>query len=256
MSIISSISSRIIIAAALTLLIPLPTYAQSATSHTKPPKPDLHAGGANPSSIPNDATTEVTLPGFHLAGARVETGPQCSIVSPPIVTDNEIKMNIKGTRKVDDEEDKCDLVVHTAGGKASTWIVIELTEAQQQAQSAREKSEEQAKAEAFIAKAGKSWRLKFAGGVAETYTSTGENQDAMPHSERVEASLFGSQSPMTTPCSSSNPIACEAASSSAMKSKTENRRANAPPRDRGQRPWSANCCAQTHLPPIHDPGAA
>lgn len=180
MSIISSISSRIIIAAALTLLIPLPTYAQSATSHTKPPKPDLHAGGANPSSIPNDATTEVTLPGFHLAGARVETGPQCSIVSPPIVTDNEIKMNIKGTRKVDDEEDKCDLVVHTAGGKASTWIVIELTEAQQQAQSAREKSEEQAKAEAFIAKAGKSWRLKFAGGVAETYTSTGENQDAMP----------------------------------------------------------------------------
>jgi hypothetical protein len=153
----------------LVLSAPLLTLAQATGSHSKLAKPDLHAGGANPSAISNDASTEVTLPGFHLA-----------VVSPPVVSDNEIKMNIKGTRKVDDDEDKCDLIVHTAGGTASTWIVVEFTEAQQEVRSAREKSQNQAKGEAFIARSGKSWRLKFAGGATETYTSTGTNEDAMP----------------------------------------------------------------------------
>jgi hypothetical protein len=173
-------SAFVAVAAMLVLTCPAIVSAQAVAPHPKLLKPDLHAGGVNPSSIPNDATTDVTLPGFHLAGAHIATGAQCSLAAPPIVSDNEIKMKLKGTRKVEDNEDKCDLIVHTAGGTASTWIVVELTEDQQQVQTAREKSEEQSKAEAFIAKSGKSWHLKFAGGASETYTATGENQDAMP----------------------------------------------------------------------------
>jgi hypothetical protein len=37
-----------------------------------------------------------------------------------------------------------------------------------------------AKAQAFIAKAGKAWHLMFASGATETYSSAGANDDAMP----------------------------------------------------------------------------
>ena len=95
----------------------------------KPPKPDLHAGGAAPSSIPNDATTLVTLPGFHFTGAQIETGNICAVVSYQVVSDNKIEMRIKGQRPVTEKESQCTITVRTAGGAASTWIVVELTEA-------------------------------------------------------------------------------------------------------------------------------
>lgn len=151
-----------------------------AGSSAKGPKPDLHEGPASPSEIPNDVVTVVTLPGMHLTGAQIVTGSICKVVSYQVVSDNEIKMNIKGTRTVDDKEDQCTLEVHTPAGSASTWIVVDLTDAQQQEVNAREKAEDGAKAAAFITKAGKQWRLTFASSATETYSSAGTDADGMP----------------------------------------------------------------------------
>jgi len=164
----------------LMLLGPWAAFGQAGGSPAKAPKPDLHAGGAKPSSIPNHAVTVVTLPGFHLTGARIITGNTCKVVSYQVVSDSEIKMNIEGTRSVDDKDDTCTLEVRTPAGSASTWIVVELTDAEQQQVKAREQAEGAAKAQAFIAKAGKAWHLTFAGGATETYSSAGADADDMP----------------------------------------------------------------------------
>lgn len=164
--------------AMLALLNPCLAPGQAGSS-AKGPKPDLHAGGANPSSIPNHAVTVVTLPGFHLTGARIVTGKICKVVSYEVVSDSEIKMNIEGTRTVDDEDDTCTLEVRTPAGSASTWIVVELTDAEQQQVKVREQAAGQAKAQAFIARAGKTWHLTFANGATETYSSTGADADNM-----------------------------------------------------------------------------
>ena len=82
--------------AILTLLNLCLGSTQAMGLSAKVPKPDLHAGGFDPSEIMNDAITDVTLPGFHFTGAHVDTGHLCTIVSYQVVSDNEIKMKIKG----------------------------------------------------------------------------------------------------------------------------------------------------------------
>jgi hypothetical protein len=146
----------------------------------RPAKPDLHAGGAQPSSIPNDATTEVTLPGSHLTGARIETNSICKLDSYQVLSDTEIKMKIKAMRKAGDKEGQCILTVRTAGGSSSTWVEVEWTDAQQATENAARENEDKQKADAFLNRAGKTWRLRFAGGSAETYTSAGPDADGMP----------------------------------------------------------------------------
>ncbi len=167
-------------AAMFILLTPCAGLSQTSGSSAKAPKPDLHEGGASPSSIPNDAVTVVTLPGLHLTGAQIMTGKICKIVTYNVVSDSEIRMNIRGTRTVDDKDDTCTLQVRTPAGSASTWITVELTDAEQQQVNEREQAEGLAKAQAFIAKAGKQWHLTFAGGATETYSSAGVNADSMP----------------------------------------------------------------------------
>ena len=44
-------------------------------------KPDLHAGAAQPSLIPNHKTTRVVLPGYHLAGATLTVDGACTLVT-------------------------------------------------------------------------------------------------------------------------------------------------------------------------------
>jgi len=173
---------RVAVCAALMIvfLLPCAGIAQAAEKSAKPPAPDLHAGGVQPSSIPNDATTEVTLPGFHLTGAHMTSGEQCSVVSTTVVSDNEIKMKIKGIRKTEDKDSQCTLTVHTPGGTASTWIVIELTDAEQQEQDAQTRATEMKAAQAFMQRSGKAWHLVFANGATESYTSTGSNDDGAP----------------------------------------------------------------------------
>ena len=163
----------------LMLLILSLAFVRGNGSSAKEPSPNLHRGGINPSTIPNDAVTLVTLPGYHLAGAHLKTDPICEVVSYQS-TDDEIKIKMKGTRTVDDKDDLCTIEVRTPGGMASTWIVVELTDAQQEEQRSRQYAEDKAKAEAFTNRAGKTWRLSFANGSSDTYTSTGANPDSVP----------------------------------------------------------------------------
>ncbi len=174
--------NRCVVAAAamFILLSPCAGLAQTSGSSAKASKPDLHEGGASPSSIPNDAVTVVTLPGLHLTGAQIMTGKICKIVTYNVVSDSEIRMNIRGTRTVDDKDDTCTLQVRTPQGSASTWITVELTDAEQQQFKAREEAEGSNKAQALLAKAGKTWRLTFSSGAAETYSSAGADTDSMP----------------------------------------------------------------------------
>jgi hypothetical protein len=146
----------------------------------KPPKPDLRAGGPTPSAIPNGATTDVVLPGFHLAGAHVEAGPICKLESYDVTSDKEIRMKIKGTRTVDNKDDACFLTVRTAGGTARLWIVVNFTDEEQSELEARQKANDEKNAMAFLNRSGKAWRLTFAGGARATYTATGANEDGIP----------------------------------------------------------------------------
>ena len=142
-------------------------------------KPDLHAGGVQPSEIPNHETTDVTLPGLNLTGARVTSEDACRIVSQE-ATDREIRMKIEGTRKVEDTDGRCSLFVTTPKGKASTWIMVDLTDEEAEQQNTQQRAAEQAKGAEFVARSGKSWKLTFAGGGTATYTVSGEVDDGMP----------------------------------------------------------------------------
>ena len=168
------------IAAGLIHSLCSPVVAQSGAQRTKAPKPDLRAGGPSPSEIANDVETEVTLPGFHLTGAHVVTEPLCQLVSYQVVSDNEIRMKLKGTRSVDDKESQCGISVRTSGGSDSTWVVVDLTPDQEQERATHQRQQDQSKAAAFVDRSGKSWLLKFAGGATLTYTASSESADGMP----------------------------------------------------------------------------
>ena len=168
---------------------------------SKPPKPDLHAGGPQPSLIPNDEVTEVVLPGLHLTGAKLDGDRNCKVVSYEVSSDKEIRMKIKGTRAVDESEEACYIKVSTAGGSATFWIVVELTEAQQAIADAHKRAAEAANASAFQSRSGKTWKLHFAGGASETYTLTGNNPDGMPtfqSNSGAEAQIAVSKDNMVT----------------------------------------------------------
>ena len=97
----------------LTLAICLLALAShSARSQPAKPAPDLHAGGPSPSLIPNHETTEVTLPGLHLAGTTLTVDGACTLQSFQVVSDTAIKMKLHGNRVISDKEDGCFLHVH------------------------------------------------------------------------------------------------------------------------------------------------
>ena len=162
------------------LLSFLPALSSAQGLPAKPPKPDLHAGGPSPSEIPNGETTQVILPGYHLAGAHVDARPICAIESYQVTSDNEIRMKIKASRPLDDKDGACYLTIRTPGGSAQAWIVVDFTASEQADFDARQRTEERQKAGAFVNRSGKSWQITFAGGQHETYTATGVDPDGMP----------------------------------------------------------------------------
>ena len=170
-----------VVSCALFTLVSLSAAAQSASQHVKAPKPDLRAGGFSPSEIPNGEVTDVKLPGFHLTGARVETENNiCQVVSYEVVSDNEIHLKLKGTRPVDGDDTSCTIRVSTAAGSASSWLVVDLTDAEEDQRKAHAKAAEQSNAAAFFDRTGRSWHITYAGGTAVTYTSVGPDEGGMP----------------------------------------------------------------------------
>jgi hypothetical protein len=158
------------IATALALLCG--TAAAQSTSSSKALKPDLHAGGFNPSEIVNHEATDVVLPGLHFTGAHVETQQKlCQVMSYVVVSDREIHMKLKGNRAVDDDEWQCTVTIRNAAGSASSWIAVKWTESEEKEHDAHEQDKDKAKAQAFVHRTGKSWRISFAGGPAVTYNN-------------------------------------------------------------------------------------
>lgn len=131
-------------------------------------KPDLHAGGANPSHLENHKTTKVVLPGYHLAGATLTVDGACSLVDYT-ASENQIAMNLAANRAVSDHDGTCNLHVKTAAGSASTWVVVGLTDEEQAQQDSAQRSVDRAKAAQFMARSGSEWTLHFAEGGKATY---------------------------------------------------------------------------------------
>ncbi len=142
-------------------------------------KPDLHAGGARPSSIPNHETSKVTLPGYHLAHATFTVGGACTLVSYT-ATENQIVFTVTGARSISDHDGYCDLNVKNSAGQASTWIIVSLTESEVAQQQADARAIERQRFSEFVSRSGSKWILHFNNGATETYTSKSSNDDGVP----------------------------------------------------------------------------
>lgn len=131
-------------------------------------KPDLHAGGAQPSLLENHKTTKVVLPGYHMAGATLTVDGACSLVSYE-ASENQIVMQVTAERALTDRDGYCNLHVKNAAGTASTWVEVGLTEDEQAQVNATDKSADRQRAAEFMARSGSEWTLHFAEGGKTTY---------------------------------------------------------------------------------------
>jgi len=161
----------------LLLTLSISGAAQSSAAR-RAAKPDLHAGGFKPSSIMNREVTDVTLPGFHFTGARVETEPMCPVVSYEVVSDNEIRMKLRGNRDVDEASGQCGVTIRTAAGSASSWLYVELTDAEKKEQQSHQNAKDLGKYQQFLARTGKSWRVTYSNGTTETYAAMPSDPNA------------------------------------------------------------------------------
>jgi hypothetical protein len=163
------------IAACLFALASLPVLSQ-------PPKPapDLHAGGPSPSLIPNHEITEVTLPGLHLTGTTLTVDGACSLQSFQVISDTAIKMKLRGNRTITDKDDGCFLHVHQGTKQASTYVVVDLTEAEQQQQNSQQVAAAKTKADAYMAGLGTQWTLHYADGATEVLTAQPADPGQLP----------------------------------------------------------------------------
>ena len=131
-------------------------------------KPDLHAGGAQPSLIENHKTTKVVLPGYHMAGATLTVDGACSLVSYT-AAENQIVMELAADRPVTDQDGYCNLHVKNAVGSASTWVEVGLTEQEQADRSSTDKSAQREQEAQVMARSGSEWTLHYADGGKATY---------------------------------------------------------------------------------------
>ena len=154
--------------------------AASSAAQTNSLKPDLHAGGPTPSLIPNHEPTLVTLPGLHLSGTIVTVTGVCTLKSFKVVSDTQLTMTLEGHRQISDKEDGCFIKVSRGALSASTYVIVDLTEAEQTEQSAREGAAARAQGAAYIANLGKGWVLHYADGSSETFTVQPADSDQIP----------------------------------------------------------------------------
>jgi hypothetical protein len=131
-------------------------------------KPDLHAGGAQPSLLENHKTMKVVLPGYHLAGATLTVDGACSLVSYD-ASENQIVMELSTSRAMTDRDGYCNLHVKNAAGSSSTWVEVGLTEEEQAQVNSTDRSVEREKAAEVMARSGNEWTLHFAEGRTMTY---------------------------------------------------------------------------------------
>jgi hypothetical protein len=154
--------------------------ASSAAIAQEPPAPDLHAGGASPSAIPNHDTTDVLLPGLHLNGTTVTVSGVCTLQSFQILSDDAIRMKITGNRTLDDKDTNCNLQVHQGAKQAEASVTVNLTDAEQHELDARQAAAAKVKNEQYAATLGTRWTLHFADGKSETLTAQPAEPGQLP----------------------------------------------------------------------------
>jgi hypothetical protein len=99
------------------------------------------------------------------------TGDVCSLKSYKVVSDSQIQMTIEAHRALDAKEDGCFLHVHKGSFEDSTYVVVDLTEAEWNEKHSKERSDDKAKGEAYMAGLGKQWVVHYTDGSSETYTA-------------------------------------------------------------------------------------
>lgn len=141
-------------------------------------KPDLRAGGPSPSSIPNHQTTKVVLPGYYLTGAQFTVDGSCSLVSYT-ASDRQIVMMVAGNRPITDSDGYCNLHVKTAAGHADAWIIVNLTDDEQELSRKNARAADREHMQAFLARSGSRWNLHFQDGSSVTYTSKPDSEPGL-----------------------------------------------------------------------------
>ncbi|MBS1800383.1 MAG: hypothetical protein JSS95_11195 [Acidobacteria bacterium] len=141
-------------------------------------KPDLRAGGPNPSSIPNHQTAKVVLPGYYLAGAQFTVDGSCTLVSYT-ASDRQIVMMLTGNRPIADGEGYCNLHVKTAAGHADAWMIVDFTGREQELIKKNARAAEREHTRAFLARSGSRWTLHFQDGSTDTYTSKPDSEPGL-----------------------------------------------------------------------------
>lgn len=162
--------TRLLVLAAVAVSAAVPGFAQ---------KPDLQAGGANPSDIPNHMTTKVTLPGFNLADAKLTVDGACTLA---FYTDsaNQIVMMINAERAVTDRDGFCNIHVKNGYGSADAWIGVSLTSEEKAQIDAADREADRQKHESFVTRSGTQWVLRFQSGSTVTYTMKPSADPGLP----------------------------------------------------------------------------
>jgi hypothetical protein len=168
----------------LALLLVLPLAAGQATAqssaHPRALKPELHSGPPEPSAISNHEVTAVTLPGLHLSGTTLTVKGACKLISYTVASDTEIDMKLQGDLTIDDKEASCDLTIHQGALQAGTYVIVNLTDAEQEQKSGKEGDAARVKGEAYMASLGNSWTLRYADGTSEFFTAQPADPGALP----------------------------------------------------------------------------
>ena len=132
------------------------------------PPPDLHAGGASPSLIPNHEVTEVKLPGYNLAGITLTVSGVCTLESYEVIG-NAIHMKLKGNRTITDPDGYCNLNLARGKQHAATWLIVGLTDEEQAQQDSNQRDANRAKAATYISGLGSQWTLHYSDGSSEVF---------------------------------------------------------------------------------------
>ncbi len=164
----------------ISVLCVVSVFAQAQNGQKALPKPDLHAGGAKPSTIPNHEVTTVNLPGFHLSGTTLTVDGVCTLKSYKVTSDTQIQMMLEGHRAIGDKEDGCFLHVHQGAFQTGTYVVVDLTEAEWAEKHTNERTADKAKGEAYMASLGKQWVVRYANGSSETFTVQPADEGQLP----------------------------------------------------------------------------
>jgi hypothetical protein len=89
-------------------------------------------------------------------------------------------MMIESHRQIEDTEDGCFLKVSHGAPSSSTYVILDLTEAEWKEKHAKESADDKAKGEAYMAGLGKQWTLHYSDGSSDTFKVQSADPGELP----------------------------------------------------------------------------